>query len=239
MLLFLALATPLVHLFFRDRLFWGVLVPLGCAQTLADPVPLLAGGLVGALLGRLSPRSFSSRCALGAALGGCVAAGIGAPFLGPPPPLEKAQHDGPLVRQTHGGTCGAASAATLLRLHGIAATEESLVRLCGTRASGTARLALWRGLLQATEGTPLRPRALLTHSVEALRGESRAGPILLFVDLDRTPGILRAQHAVVLLGFLPEGSARIADPLVGETIWTAEELAARWHGEGLMLEKKP
>ncbi|GAB5444760.1 MAG: hypothetical protein Fues2KO_51090 [Fuerstiella sp.] len=77
---------------------------------------------------------------------------IVAPVLGQPPRCEAAVGGKLLQHQTTPYTCSAACAASLLRLHNIAATEEELARLSLTR-EGTHWMGLYRGLNMKVQGT--------------------------------------------------------------------------------------
>ncbi|MCE9556065.1 MAG: hypothetical protein K8T91_22180 [Planctomycetes bacterium] len=146
--------------------------------------------------------------------------------------------------QSCAASCSPASAATLLRYHGIAATEQEMIGLCLTTELGTPSLGLYRGLKLKTQETAWR--------VEIVRGtadelfKSRAGPVLLRIRLDTTdsssdgrwpwsPGI---GHAVVFYSLGSGGSVEIGDPAVGRDRWTTQDLRSRWRGEGLRLVRR-
>ena len=75
-----------------------------------------------------------------------------APLIGTPPRCSPPVGDSALQFQTTPFTCSAAAAATVLRLHGIAATESELAELCLTR-EGTHWLGVYRGLKLKTMDT--------------------------------------------------------------------------------------
>ena len=75
---------------------------------------------------------------------------IVAPVLGRAPVCEPSQATGPLISQTTPYTCSAAAAASLLQLHGIAATESEMAELCLTR-DGTHWMGVYRGLKMMTQ----------------------------------------------------------------------------------------
>lgn len=75
-----------------------------------------------------------------------------APLFGTPPDCKTTLPYSDLQHQTTPYTCSPAAAATVLRLHGIEATERELAELCLTR-QGTHWLGLYRGLKVKTTGT--------------------------------------------------------------------------------------
>jgi hypothetical protein len=97
-------------------------------------------------------------------------------MLGAAPECQIYSSSAELLSQTTPHTCSAACAASLLRIHGVSATEAELAELCLTR-EGTHWLGVYRGLMLKTEGTDW------TVEVESYSQDS----------LDRTglqPGIL-------------------------------------------------
>ena len=159
-------------------------------------------------------------------------------------------------------TCSAAAAATLLRAHGIAATEGEMASLCLTRRSGTSQLGLYRGLALKTRGTAWRVE-VFQGDLDKLRGlfgtgpgaaimpeladgEPASGPVILFVGLPRNapldhryvdewgwiPGV---HHAVVCDGFAGDGRVIMGDPSVGPECWLEQGVQDLWQGRGLRL----
>ena len=167
-------------------------------------------------------------------------------LLGAPPKCGDFETDG-VVIQTSPATCSAASAATLLRAHGIEATEREMVRLCLTRSWGTTRLGLYRGLKRKTAGTPYDVE-VFQWTLDELRARP-PGPVILHVVLGRgatddvryvrdwgwEPG--RA-HAVVLFRFLPGDLVEMGDPSIGREQWGVESLRVLWHGGGMRLVRR-
>ena len=159
-----------------------------------------------------------------------------------PPPTEDRWKDG-VCRQTSPASCSAAAAATLLRAHGIHATESEMARLCLTRSHGTPMHGLYRGLKLKTAGTGWRVEPFRAD-VESLRREAR--PVILSVRLDRrdgvdpryeqawgwTPGV---PHTVVLFGFRQGQKVEIGDPSVGREHWRVQDVEVLWHGEAIRL----
>ena len=152
--------------------------------------------------------------------------------------------------QTTPATCSPAAAATLLRAHGIAATEAEMAALCLTRERGTAALGLYRGLKLKTAGTPWDVEVFHTDPA-GLRALVPAGPAILTVRFDPGPGIdpryeqlwgwlPGVQHTVVVFGFTAaaDGKVEMGDPVAGREHWSAKDLSVLWHGEGMRLVKR-
>lgn len=167
-------------------------------------------------------------------------------LLGEPPPCGDFWVNGVCV-QTSQASCSAACATTLLKAHGIEATEAELAVLCLTRKWGTTRHGVYRGLKIKTAGTPYRVE-VFHWDLDELRRKP-PGPVLLHVRLDRgttddpryvrdwgwTPGV---GHAVVLFGFLGDGLVEMGDPGVGREKWRVDHLKVLWHGWGMRLVRR-
>ena len=161
------------------------------------------------------------------------------------PPLDD-RWRGDVCLQTSPASCAAAAAATLLRAHGIDATEAEMARLCLTREAGTPNHGLYRGLKLKTDRTGWRVEVFRTDTA-GLRSQDRSGPAVLLVRLDPGPGVDRryeqlwgwtpgVNHTVVFFGFT-EGGEKVdmGDPAVGREHWSARDLHVLWHGEGVRL----
>jgi hypothetical protein len=155
---------------------------------------------------------------------------------------------GDLCEQTSNATCSPAAAATLLRHHKIAATEEEMARLCLTRQKGTSQHGLYRGLRLKTAGADLDVR-VFWGELGVLMDEVRLGPVIASMRLDEDqnadpryrsewgwiPGV---GHTVVILGLDSDGRAVVADPAtVGIETWSHTALRDLWKGEGMRLVK--
>ena len=159
-----------------------------------------------------------------------------------PPPTDDRWKDG-VCWQTSSASCSAAAAATLLRAHGIDATESEMAQLCLTRSGGTPMHGLYRGLKLKTAGTAWRVEPFRAD-VDSLRKEAR--PVILSVRLDNgegvdpryeqawgwTPGV---SHTVVLFGFRPDQKVEVGDPSVGREHWRVQDVDVLWHGDAIRL----
>lgn len=164
------------------------------------------------------------------------------PLLGTAPQCGHNWSEG-VCLQTTRQTCSAASAATLLHMHGIPATEQEMAELCLTRR-GTNWMGLYRGLKKKTAGTEWDVE-VFTGSADELR--SLGSPAILSVGLSRpeeadalyqaelgwTPGV---RHSVVLMGFVTD-LVEIGEPTpdAGRERWTDSELHDLYLGQGLRL----
>jgi hypothetical protein len=213
-------------------------------------VPLLGNWLlpaVAALAGlawRLIPGGVVRRGVLLVPLLGLCVHRTLAPVLATPPADLANQWSGGVCLQTSPATCSAAAAATLLRAHGIDATEAEMARLCLTTLRGTMDQGVYRGLKLKTTGTPWDVEAFDTDAT-GLR--KMTGPVILSVRLDRSAGVdpryeklwgwqPGVSHTVVFFRFTEDGAkVEIGDPAVGREQWSARDLDVLWHGEGLSL----
>jgi hypothetical protein len=119
-----------------------------------------------------------------------------------------------------------------------------MTRLCLTGPAGTPELGLYRGLKQKVRDTNWSV-GVVVGGVDKLR-EPAIWPVLLLVESERPsrsprawwePGPI-ADHAVILFGITPEGSADIGDPVIGRTAWSMSELQDRYTGVALRLIPK-
>jgi hypothetical protein len=92
------------------------------------------------------------RMLVGTATLGLAGYSIIAPLAGHPPECIPSSASRILVSQSTPHTCSAAVAASLLRLHGIPATEGTMAELCLTR-EGTHWLGVYRGLKLMTRNS--------------------------------------------------------------------------------------
>ena len=170
-----------------------------------------------------------------------------APLLGEPPKCDDVWDEVGICHQTTNKTCTAASAATLLRMHGIDATEQEMAELCMTR-NGTTWTGLYRGLKLKTAETPWDVD-VVTGGIDNLRNVD--GPLILSVGLEKNavvdanyeselgwiPGM---GHTVVMLGSAKDGQVEIADPApdVGRELWSAEQFLVLWRGCAMRLVRR-
>ena len=234
------------HLWYNVRL--TTLLPYSNLVIIGNWLPPLAGLLGGFAWRRIYGRIVRKTLCTSAL---AVAAGYAAvlPMLGEPPECSDRWNRDGVCLQTTQQTCTAASAATLLRLHDIDATEAEMAKLCLTR-EGTTWMGLYRGLKQKTQGTrwdvevvewtaneiPDIPTEPLILSVgigqaETERDERR------FAEWGWRPG---QGHSVLLLGKSSMGGYRIADPTPGYgiEIWSRKNLEELFQGTAVRLRER-
>ena len=139
------------------------------------------------------------------------------PLLGDIPRCMNVDFERILEFQTTDQTCSAACAASLLRMHGINATEKELTRLCLTR-QGTHWMGVYRGLTLKTAGTEWKVVVERLSGVELSRAGRFPGVLSLtfhgraaFRPSD-TGFIQNTGHSVVSLGTNGAGELVVFDP---------------------------
>ncbi|MCW8131654.1 MAG: hypothetical protein KIS92_15010 [Planctomycetota bacterium] len=215
---------------------WSGLLVLGAWFTL--PAAFLAGLAWRRVPGRAWRKALS--CAALLVSAAYVAA---MPLLGSAPRVANCWKEG-VCLQTADSSCSAACAATILRDHGISASEAEMAELCLTRERGTTFFGLYRGLKLKTAGTPWDVETF-TARVEDAR-DPAFGPAILVVGIPRTgaldpryernwgwvPGV---QHAVVFYEINRDGKPVMGDPSVGRECWDMAGLHELWLGKGIRL----
>lgn len=223
---------------------WSRLLPFSNLVVIANLVPL-CGAVLAGLAWMTSPGSRTRRAVPVAAIAALGVFALVKPMLGQPPPCRDDWVDG-VCLQSSSVTCTAACAATLLREHGISATEAEMAELCLTR-KGTGWKGLFRGLMLKTQGTDWTVRV---RQVPFEHLQSERGPLILDVgiplgasvpdiyttDYGWQPGIL---HSVVFYGFRAADRVAIAEPTpgVGREVWSADDLRILFRGRIYQLEK--
>lgn len=201
------------------------LLPVSSLVILGNWLPLYASFWLGMLMAN-NKVTFGRRVALSCLATTAVAFSIINPLTGQAPECRSAA-EGVFQSQTTRFTCSAASAATLLRLHQIPATEQELAQLCLTRVgAGTGWMGVYRGLSLKTEGTPWK---VVAAPIRQEHLSSIDGTCLLSVDVDTSnyPDHFDhgfndlVGHTIVCLGQSREGCLDVFDPSpeYGMEIW--------------------
>jgi hypothetical protein len=151
--------------------------------------------------------------------------------------------------QTTDDTGMPACAATLLKAHGIEATEQEMANLSLTR-SGTRWQGLYRGLKLKTAHTPWDVQ-IVNGSFDRLRSLGDA-PAILAAGIPRSGRVARMfterygwtpgeWNPVLFFGFRGDGRVAIGDPSpgVGKQDWTEDDLRVLWRGRGMRLVPRP
>lgn len=198
----------------------------------------IAGGLVACLMGRLT------RMLPLLAVVAFVSAPFAKPFLGPfPSGALRDQWQGEVCLQSTYSTCGAASAASILKLHGLTVSEARIAQEAHSYQGGTevwylARAMRRRGLdaqMSATAGLPvfLQPAATMNPPPNST-GKVPSLPAIVGVRFGSTG------HFIAVLSQDEAGKFHVGDPLRGSERLSREELQARYTFTGFAMHvKKP
>lgn len=147
--------------------------------------------------------------------------------------------------QTTEYSCGAAAAATLLKLHGIEARESDMMKPCLTSFRGTSFWGLYHGL---REMAGAHGKRVIVSDASAADFITLNKPAIVFVmlnaELDKKDKrysrdwgwMVNSAHAVVFLGMTRDGRARIADPRLGIERWKVEGLEQLWQKRAMYIE---
>ena len=231
--------------FLSDHLLLARLLPFSNVILLGNWLPPAVALLTGLAWGRLPGSGWRKWALVVPFVGVCAMQSI-EKVSGDVLPLGEDRWKDGVCRQTSQASCSAAAAATLLRAHGIDATESEMARLCLTREAGTTMHGLFRGLKLKTKGTAWDAKAFRSD-VNGLRGD--AGAVILSVRLDPGPGVddryqrlwgwaPGVNHTVVFFGFRDDGKTDVGDPAVGREHWRVEDVRTLWHGDGIRLVKR-
>jgi hypothetical protein len=213
---------------FWDRPILARLIPASALIVLSNWLPVLGCFYVGAYIGT-STISFRRRFVLAATALACAAYSLVAPTLGTAPECRSLAANESLQYQSTPFTCSAASAASLLRLHGIEASEAEMAELCLTR-NGTHWMGLYRGLKMKTRNTNWEVD-VRTFSPDLYR-ESDCLPAIFALNIDTKQSGVSAEygfradtgHTIVALEHITAESMVVFDPApeYGVEIWSAE-----------------
>jgi len=221
------------------------LLPYSNLIVIGNWFPLVAAFLAG-LVWRMVPGSKARRSLWLLTLATASVLAAVFPFLGEPPRCGHSWDQRGFCVQTTDNTCSAACAATLLRLHGIEATEQEMAELCFTRR-GTTWLGLYHGLKCKTEGTSWDVEIVSGETAELVQREQT--PTILTVGLSNSVDaanrtdegwIQGVDHSVIMMNFFEPGYFEIADPApgVGRELWTTSDMRTLWRGHGMRLVRR-
>lgn len=238
-------ATILYGWLLRDSVLLVRCLPFSNLPVVGNWYPIAASVLAG-LAWRHTP---GSRVRRGWPVVGLAVVGTFAalqPLLGRVPACGNRWDRQGICRQTTPYTCTPACAATVLKMHGIPATEQEMAELCLTRR-GTTWQGLYRGLRLKTANTPFEVE-VLSGSADSLR---RLTPdcMILTVGLPygaKVDPIYEQQyswkrgtmHTVLLFDFAANNRVDMGDPDVGKEQWTVDDLRVLFRGRGLRLRRR-
>lgn len=150
-----------------------------------------------------------------------------------------------VLLQSHPASCAPAAAVTLLRHHGIDASENELAGVCLSSRLGTAPLGLYRGLHLLADRNGFE--AIVADQLPKEWLHKQQLPVAAIVHFEALPGdLIRNRflgnrfsgHVVTILGCTDGGRWLIGDPAVGKVSWSEEELQQRITGEAIYLRPK-
>jgi hypothetical protein len=127
-----------------DRPILSQLLPFSGTVILGNWLPVVGSFFLGVCL-KTERITHLRRIVLATVMVGISGYSLAKPMLGQPPSCVPSASNSTLDFQTTNQTCSAACAASLLRMHGIPASEDELARICLTRR-GTHWLGVYRGL---------------------------------------------------------------------------------------------
>jgi len=169
------------------------------------------------------------------------------PLLGTTPECHQCWSDEGDCVQTTDATCSPACAVTLLRMHGIATTEQEMAELCLTRR-GTRWQGLYRGLKAKTSGTPWDVEIILCSTDEL---NDIPGQMILTVGIDQNSlnaEMLRSEagwqpdvnHSVLRVSVDRNGVSEIIDPSpdYGRELWTNPAMNTLYRGHAIRLVQR-
>jgi len=239
------LAGGVYFVFVWNQPVLSEIVPVSGLMVLGNWFPIFASILAGIVW---SGKAGATRRVVPAVLLGMVSAvGLVAPLVGELPVCGESW-SGDVCLQTTPYTCSPASAATLLRVHGIDATESEMAELCLTR-KGTNWMGLFRGLSKKVAGSPWKVE-VFDVPVGGKTSSPKTPAILVAClpadvqnahsrELRETCGWLPGQaHSVVYLGDLTDDLLIVGDPTVGRELWRRDDLNTLWTGRGLRLVER-
>jgi hypothetical protein len=211
-------------------------------------LPLFSAMIAGLVWRRTADHPHRRRLTM-LGLVGCGALAAIFPLLGTTPKCGHRWDGLETCLQTTNYTCSAACAATLLKRHGIDATEQEMAELCLTRR-GTSWQGLYRGLKLKTASTPWDVQVFQCSADEVPRWQG--SPLILSVGLAAgepanseftrefgwKPGV---NHSVVLEKFQFGGQAIISDPTqeMSREHWDRDTLHLLHRGTVVRLVKRP
>ena len=147
--------------------------------------------------------------------------------------------------QTTDSTCGAASAATLLKCHGINASEVEMVEKCLTSNYGSFNHGIYRGLKKKVDGTKFDVVAD-SCSLEQLQNDVVL-PAIVVMRLTRSVNKkdpryskvwgwhVNVSHVVIIKEFTDDGQVLVMDPARGNETWGIQGVKDLWQGGYITL----
>lgn len=220
------------------------LFPTSSLIIVANWLPLWGSFFVGVYVTAENVHTGRRKSIGGTTLALCMYSAM-APLLGQSPDCPMAPTSRKdLQYQTTPYTCSAACAASLLRMHGIDATEHEMAKLCLTRR-GTHWMGLYRGLKLKTQGTVWN---VVAEAFDPdCQWDLHAVPCVLSISID-TSGFPEGVdhgfqpncgHSVICLGRAGEHSLTVFDPSPDYGIETWDDRVLKCIDGGVVLKLVP
>ena len=247
----LGLATLTVALTFgygrviRDRIVFAKVLPFSNLVVLGNLFPIFSGLLAGLAWGLIPGKAWRKCITIVPLI--MIALHVSYSWLFLPVPSTHDDWKGDVCLQTSDYSCSAASAATLLKHHGINASETEMVEKCLTSDRGTTLWGLYRGLKLKTNSTSFYVDVFSGDEdyLASLNGE----PVILIVRLDKDAGLdpryeddwqwqPGVSHAVVFYNFAEDDLVWMGDPSFGREQWNRQAIRDLWYGYGIRLAKR-
>lgn len=232
-----AIAWLFVHpLLVANCLIAARILPVADVIIWSNPQPLCVGAFTGIAWTQLGTPKWQRWALLVPLCAFCIYRTV-EPVVGSPAQLRGHTMTGEVVRQSSKSSCSAAACATALRLVGIETDEAEMAGLCLTKARGTFRLGIYRGLKLKTDGTQWKVEVFTGSLDEFLKLPPAPAVANITVAGDRR-ALLGASHSVMI--FPSSGSDRIeiGDPFVGKYSMTKQSLGDVWQNEALRLVRR-
>lgn len=226
-----------------DQVWLSHLIPASSLIVFGNWFPLFAAALAGVVSqGHALPVWRRSIAAIGMLSIGAYAMAF--PLIGSAPQCDD-RWQGSICLQSTPFTCSAASAATLLRAHGIDASELEMARLCLTsrQRNGTSWQGVFRGLSLKTAGTPWKVEVFHGRRTDLSKLIDRPALLVACLPTDgpvdpiyrEACGWIPGQPHAVVFFELRNRMAVIGDPQFGHELWTQSDLHVLWTGLGFRL----
>ena len=233
--------------FYAGNLVWANVLPTAGVIHWANFVPIFIAFVVG--ISSVSVQLQSWRRPLTVSLLSFIGLAyllvpLARPLLSPVDIAVQSIWSEGVCMQSHESTCGAAAAATLLRMKGVDANEHQMVDACLTSVHGTEPLGLYRGLSVGTRNH--EATAKVASANPSLWQDKGQVPCVALVKFDESDHAARVRwllgprgegHAIVVIGLQADGMWSIADPAVGLVSWSNEDLRRRFTGDAIYLGK--
>ena len=230
----ICLVTAAYLQYLWDRPLLSRLLPFSSTVILGNWLPVVGSFFLGVFL-KTERITQLRRIVLASVMIGISGYSLAKPMLGQPPECVPSFNNRTLDFQTTNQTCSAACAASLLRMHGISATEDELARICLTRR-GTHWLGVYRGLKLKTANTNWDVVAEDVNPKDLFSSRPNLGVLAMSFQAPGEDQVVDPEwgfesdigHAVLVLQSRSSKSIDVFDPSpeYGHETWSEEVLAS-------------